>query len=260
MYPSAVTQKPRFGPRQGMAGASEGSLADDRSGGVPRARILVIEDDPDIAGSIADCLSIDIYDVATCHDGAEGLRLALTGSYDALVVDRLIPGIDGLSLIRRLRDAGISTPILMLTALGSVQDRVEGLDAGADDYLVKPFATAELQARLRSVLRRLAAAEAVNRLVAGPITMDLLARKVERDGVEVRLQPREFRLLEELLRAAGTFVPRHVLIERVWNLRFDPRTKIVETHMSRLRAKLNENGPDVIETSRGLGYRIGPDA
>lgn len=232
-------------------------MSDEGLNSAPKGRILVVEDDLDIAGSIVECLSADGYEVSTRHDGESGLRQALADNYDALILDWLIPRLDGLSLIRRLRDAGNTTPILMLTALSSVKDRVEGLDAGADDYLVKPYAAAELLARLRNVLRRRAAADAVNRLAAGPITMDLLSRRVERDGVEVRLQPREFKLLEELLRAAGTFVPRHVLIERVWNLRFDPRTKIVETHMSRLRAKLNENGPDVIETSRGLGYRIG---
>jgi len=217
--------------------------------------ILLIEDDREMAAIIESYLVSAGFRVMPATDGLEGLNAAMTRSADAIVLDRSLPGIEGLELLGRLRGAGISTPALILSARASVRDRIEGLEAGADDYLVKPFALDELLARLRVMLRR-GAPTAELQLVAGPIVLNLLTREVHRDGIPVPLQPKEARLLEELMRHAGTFVPRAMLLERVWNFQFDPNTKIVETHMSRLRAKLNVNGPDLIETRRAQGYRI----
>ena len=160
-----------------------------------------------------------------------------------------------------LRAASIATPVLLLTAIGQIEDRVEGLEAGADDYLVKPFAFSELAARCNALSRRAPAGQVETHFAVGSIRLDLLKRQVTRDGVPIPLQPREFRLLEELLRNADRVVTRNMLLERVWNFHFDPQTNIVETHMSRLRSKLNANGqPDAIETVRGAGYRIRSDA
>jgi two-component system OmpR family response regulator len=169
----------------------------------------------------------------------------------------MMPGLDGLAVLKRLRAADVTTPALMLTALGRIEDRVSGLEAGADDYLVKPFAFSELAARVHALGRRRAPQTVTTRLSVGPVEMDLLAREVRRDGDAIALQPKEFRLLEELMRHADEFVTRTMLLERVWDFHFDPQTKIVETHISRLRSKLNEGGrPDLIETERGVGYRI----
>ncbi len=173
------------------------------------------------------------------------------------VVDRMLPGLDGVALVKRIRAAAIETPVLMLTALGRIEDRVSGLEAGADDYVVKPFAFSELAARVNALARRKAPDSQLTRLESGGITLDLLARKVTRDGEPIALQPREFRLLEELMREDGKVVTRTMLLERVWNYHFDPQTNIVETHISRLRSKLNEGAkPDAIETVRGVGYRM----
>lgn len=189
--------------------------------------------------------------------GEDALHVGLTETLDVIVLDRMLPGLDGLSVLRRLRAAEVTAPVLLLTALGKIEDRVEGLEAGADDYLVKPFAFSELAARLQALGRRQGQSAVATRLWAGDVEMDLLTREVWRGGASVQLQPREFRLLEELMRHAGQFVTRAMLIERVWNFHFDPQTKIVETHMSRLRAKLNEGGrPDAIENERGVGYRM----
>ena len=164
---------------------------------------------------------------------------------------------DGLSILRRLRAADVAAPVLLLTAMGRIENRVEGLDAGADDYLVKPFAFSELAARINALGRRPPPQEIVTRLASDGIEMNLLSRQVRRNGKVISLQPREFQLLEELLRNAGKFVTRTMLLQRVWDFHFDPQTKIVETHISRLRTKLNEGGlPDAIETLRGVGYRM----
>ena len=165
--------------------------------------------------------------------------------------------LDGLSVLKRLRVADITTPVLMLTALGRIEDRVDGLHAGADDYLVKPFAFSELAARVQALARRHIPTSVSTRLHAAGLEMDLLRREVRREGKLIPLQPREFRLLEELLRHAGEFITRTMLLERVWDFHFDPQTKIVETHMSRLRSKLNDGfAEDIIETARGTGYRV----
>lgn len=220
-------------------------------------RILIAEDDAETAGFVARGLGELGHNVAHAAVGEDALHLGLTERFDLIILDRLMPGMDGLSVLRRLRAANITTPALMLTALGRIEDRVDGLDTGADDYLVKPFAFSELAARVNALGRRASPQAVATRLSAGPIDMDLLAREVTRDGKLVTLQAKEFRLLEELMRHAGTYVTRTMLLERVWDFHFDPQTKIVETHISRLRSKLNDGGrPDLIETERGVGYRI----
>jgi two-component system OmpR family response regulator len=169
----------------------------------------------------------------------------------------MLPALDGVSIVRRLRAAEIQTPVVILTALGRINDRVEGLEAGADDYLVKPFAFSELAARVAAVGRRRPIQSQPTRLEYRGIEIDLLRREVRRDGATIVLQPREFRVLEELMNEGGKIVTRTMLLERVWNYHFDPQTNIVETHISHLRAKLNEGAkPDAIETVRGVGYRM----
>lgn len=220
-------------------------------------RILLVEDDRETADYVVRGLGELGHVVLLAGDGEDALHLGATESVDVLVLDRMLPLLDGIAVLRRLRAAGVATPALMLTALGRVEDRVAGLDAGADDYLVKPFAFSELVARLNALARRTTVGETVTRLEAGPLAMDLLTREVTREGAVITLQPREFRLLEELMRNAGRFVTRTMLLERVWDFHFDPQTKIIETHMSRLRTKLNfGDKPDLIETVRGVGYRM----
>jgi len=220
-------------------------------------RILLAEDDNDTRNFVERGLGELGHNVIAAANGEDALHHALTEDVDVIILDRMMPMLDGLSVLKRLRAGGITVPVLMLTALGRIEDRVDGLEAGADDYLVKPFAFSELAARIQALGRRTAPAAVTTRLAIGGIEMDLLAREVRRGGKKVNLQPREFRLLEELMRHAGEFVTRTMLLERVWDFHFDPQTKIIETHMSRLRTKLNEGGQlDAIETVRGVGYRI----
>jgi len=225
-------------------------------------RILLAEDDAETAEFISVGLGALGQQVVRAAAGEVALSLAITEQFNAIVLDRMLPGLDGLSVLRGLRAAGIRTPVLLLTALGRIEDRVDGLEAGADDYLIKPFAFTELAARLNALLRRVTGAEAVTRLEVGTIEIDLLKREVHRGSRPIALQPREFRLLEELMRSAGRVVTRTMLLERVWDFHFDPQTNIVETHISRLRAKLNEapGSNDAIETVRGVGYRMHRDA
>lgn len=220
-------------------------------------RILLAEDDPETRQFVERGLREQGHNVLAAERGEDALHLGLTEALDVIVLDRMLPGLDGLGVLKRLRAAEIAVPVLMLTALGRIEDRVDGLQAGADDYLVKPFAFSELAARVQALARRRAPASVATVLQAGGIEMDLLRREVRREGRAIALQPREFRLLEELLRNAGQFVTRTMLLERVWDFHFDPQTKIVETHMSRLRAKLNDGfASDAIETARGAGYRV----
>ncbi len=197
------------------------------------------------------------------NDGAEGLTSALKGDYAALILDRMLPRLDGLSLVRRLRAEGRDTPVLFLTTMSGIDDRVEGLEAGADDYLVKPFAFAELLARVHALTRRTdprSGRGVATRLVAADLEIDLIQRKVERGGQPVELQAQEFKLLEYMMRNAGRVVTRTMLLEHVWNLNFDPRTNIVETHMSRLRAKIDRGQTrELIHTIRGTGYTLRED-
>lgn len=220
-------------------------------------RIIVAEDDNDTAGFIQKGLRELGHNVVLTGDGMDALHLLSTEQLDVAVLDRMLPGLDGLSVVRRARAAGVETPVLLLTALGRIDDRVSGLEAGADDYLVKPFAFSELSARLNALGRRKPLQNEPTQLQYDGVVMDLLKRQVLRDGVTVNLQPREFRILEELMRGQGKVVTRTMLLERVWNYHFDPQTNIVDTHISRLRSKMNEGGKaDLIETIRGVGYRL----
>ncbi len=220
-------------------------------------RVLVAEDDATAAGFIARGLIELGHDVTLAATGTDALARLTSQSFDVAILDRMLPELDGLTVLQQVREAGGALPILMLTALGRIEDRVAGLEAGADDYLVKPFAMSELVARVNALMRRRSAGDAVTALSVGPLAMDVLHREVRHEGRSIPLQPREFRLLEELMRNAGRIVTRTMLLESVWGFHFDPQTNLVETHMSRLRTKLALGGAkDVIETVRGAGYRL----
>jgi len=217
-------------------------------------RLLLVEDDGELAASLVSRLCADGYAVDHHSDGRQGLAAALQEDFDALVVDRMLPGMNGLELVKALR-LRKHTPVIYLTTMSGIDDRVEGLNAGGDDYLVKPFAFAELLARVRALTRR--PIQPPSRLSAGGIDMDLLARTVTRAGRLIELVPQEFRLLEYLMRNADRVVTRKMLLEKVWNVYFDPGTNVVESHISRLRASLNEGfSTDPIQTVRGEGYRL----
>jgi len=220
-------------------------------------KLLVIEDDREAAAYIAKGLGESGYVVDTAAEGRDGLFMATGGGYDALIVDRMLPGMDGLTVIATLRAADVKTPVLILSALGAVDDRVKGLRAGGDDYLVKPFAFAELLARVEALLRRGSSSGAATRLKIGELEMDLLARAVTRQGKAIELLPREFRLLEFLMRHAGQVVTRTMLLENVWDYHFDPQTNVIDVHVSRLRQKLDKGFDRVmLHTVRGAGYRL----
>jgi two-component system OmpR family response regulator len=222
-------------------------------------RILVIEDDRSIGPYVADGLRREGHVVDLVADGRDGLVRAATGDHDLLVVDRLLPGLDGLALVQTLRATGNRTPVLFLTAVGGVEDRIAGLRAGGDDYLVKPFAFGELSARVDALARRPALREGAEELRAGDLALDVARRKVTRAGVEIDLLPRELALLEHLLRRKGRVQTRTMLLEAVWDLRFDPQTNVVESHVSRLRAKVDRPfDRPLIRTVRGSGYVIDP--
>ena len=218
--------------------------------------ILVIEDDPATADYIARGLAQEGHVAEVANNGTDGLVRAVSGVFDVIVTDRMLPGPDGLSILRALRAASIKTPVLMLTALGDVERRVEGLDAGADDYLAKPFAFSELHARIRALARRPApSAAAQTELTVGDLRMNLLRRAVMRGARAIELLPTEWRLLEYLMRHPGELVTRTMLLERVWDCAFDPTTNVVDVHVSRLRRKLEHSGePPLIRTVRGAGY------
>jgi two-component system OmpR family response regulator len=218
-------------------------------------KVLVIEDDRETGAYVKKGLQEHGHVVDLAATGRDGLFLAAGETYDVIIADRRLPGLDGLSIVKTIRGAGVKTPVLFLTTMSGVGDRVEGLEAGADDYLVKPFAFAELIARLNALTRRppMVATETVLRVA--DLEMDLIARKVRRTGQEIDLQPREFRLLEYLMRNAGKTVTRTMLLESVWDFHFDPKTNIVETHISRLRSKVDKGfDAELIETVRGAGY------
>lgn len=220
-------------------------------------KLLVIEDDATTGNYIARGLREEGHVVDLVTDGRQGLIQATGNAYDVLVVDRMLPEIDGLTLLKTLRGTGNLTPALFLTAMGSVEDRIGGLNAGADDYLVKPFAFGELSARVAALARRPQALDQETVLRVADLEMDLLARKVTRAGQEIDLLPREFALLEHLLRRKGRVQTRTMLLESVWDLSFDPMTNVVETHISRLRSKIDRPfDRELIQTVRGAGYRI----
>ena len=220
-------------------------------------KLLVIEDDREAAAYVAKGLTESGYVVDLAHEGRGGLFMASSGNYDALIIDRMLPGMDGLTVVAALRSAEIRTPVLILSALGAVDDRVKGLRAGGDDYLVKPFAFAELLARVEALLRRGSGNSATTKLRVGDLEMDLLARQVTRAGQEIELLPREFRLLEFLMRHAGQVVTRTMLLENVWDYHFDPQTNVIDVHVSRLRQKIDKGFPKpLLHTVRGAGYSL----
>jgi two-component system, OmpR family, response regulator len=221
-------------------------------------KLLVIEDDREAAAYIAKGLSESGYVVDLAPDGRTGLFMASSGNYDALIIDRMLPGMDGLALLTALRAAEIRTPVLILSALGAVDDRVKGLRAGGDDYLAKPFAFAELLARIEALLRRGSSASTQpTRLKVGDLEMDLLTRNVTRGGREIELLPREFHLLEFLMRRAGQVVTRTMLLENVWDYHFDPQTNVIDVHVSRLRQKIDKGfAKPMLHTIRGAGYSL----
>ncbi len=223
-------------------------------------RVLLAEDDADVAEFIQRGLGELGHVVTHVANGEDALHVGAIEGFDVMVLDRMLPLIEGLDVLRRLRAAMVRTPVLVLTAKGGIADRVDGLDAGADDYLVKPFAMAELVARLNALMRRPPISEVVTRIEVGDVVLDVLRREVTRAGRSIHLQPREFSLLEQLMRHAGRVVTRTMFLETIWGFHFDPQTNIVESHLSRMRAKLREGfSDDPIETIRGAGYRMRVD-
>ncbi|MGN8197339.1 winged helix-turn-helix domain-containing protein [Salinisphaera sp. RV14] len=221
-------------------------------------KILLIEDDPETADYVARGLRELGHTVDIARDGAEGLFFATEESgYALLIVDRMLPRLDGLAIVKTMRDAGLKTPVLFLTTMGGIDDRVEGLEAGGDDYLTKPFAFAELAARVQALARRPPLQSEATILQVADLTMDIVKRRVWRGNQAIELQPREFRLLEYLMRHAGEVVTRTMLLEHVWDFHFEPRTSVVETHISRLRAKIDRGfETPLLHTVRGAGYSI----
>jgi two-component system OmpR family response regulator len=220
-------------------------------------RILVVEDDPETSAYIANGLKKEGHSVDQFGDGRDALLQATTEDYDVMIVDRMLPGLDGLSLVRTLRGSGRHVPAIFLTSLGGVEDRVTGLEAGGDDYIAKPFAFSELLARIHAVARRPPLKGEDTMLHVGDLQLDLVRHTVTRGGVRIDLQPREFRLLEVLMRNRGRVLTRTMLLERVWDFHFDPKTSVVETHISRLRAKIDKPfDTELIQTIRGTGYSI----
>ncbi len=218
-------------------------------------QILIIEDDIQTAKFIQNGLQESGFMVDHEPDGEKGLAQAMTNQYDALVIDRMLPNLDGLSIIEQLRGRGFNVPILILSALGDVDQRVEGLKAGGDDYLVKPYAFSELLARLQSLVRRTQPNQEVNQLQVHDLKMDLLKRKVTRGNDVIDLQPKEFILLETLMRNAGEVITRTMLLEKVWDYNFDPQTNVIDVHISRIRAKIDKDyDVPLLKTIRGSGY------
>ena len=223
-------------------------------------KILIVEDDLSTAAYLAKGLSEAGYLVETTHDGRDGLFLASEGVFDLVIADRMLPGLDGLAMVSAIRAAGIDTPALVLSALASVDDRVDGLKAGGDDYLCKPFSFAELSARVEALVRRrerAAAEPARTRLTVGDLEIDLLSRVVTRAGRTIPLGAREFNLLEFMARHAGQVVTRTMMLEKIWNYHFDPGSNVVDVHIGRLRRKLEEgHAAPILHTVRGAGYRL----
>jgi two-component system OmpR family response regulator len=220
-------------------------------------RILVIEDDREAAGWLVKGLAEAGHVADLASDGEEGLALAREGIHDCLIVDRMLPKLDGLAIIKTIRDEGFTTPVLILSALSDVDERVKGLRAGGDDYLAKPYAFSELLARVEGLSRRKSGTTLETRLKACDLEMDLLSRSVTRGGKPIPLQPREFKLLEYLVRNAGHIVTRTMLLENVWDYHFDPQTNVIDVHVSRLRGKIDKGFEEpLLQTVRGAGYMI----
>lgn len=220
-------------------------------------RVLVLEDDQETAAYIAKALTEAGHLVECAADGRDGLYLATSAEYDAVILDRMLPGLDGLSVLQALRAAKVQTPVLILSALSQIDDRVKGLRAGGDDYLTKPFAFSELLARLEALLRRPTGETVGTSLKVADLELDLLSRAVRRAGKVIELQPREFRLLEYLMRHAGQAVTRTMLLEGVWDYNFDPQTNVIDVHISRLRQKIDKGFErPLLHTIRGVGYAL----
>ncbi len=220
-------------------------------------RVLVVEDDASVADYILKGLKQSGYTTNHAADGKQGLFLATSEDYDLMIIDRMLPQVDGLTLIQTLRASENKTPVLILSALGEVDDRVKGLKAGGDDYLVKPFAFAELLARIEAILRRQESSNMQTRLKVADLEMDLLAHKVTRNGEGFNLQPREYKLLEYLMKHAGQVVTRTMLLENVWEYHFDPQTNVIDVHISRLRQKIDKGfDKQLLTTVRGAGYML----
>jgi two-component system OmpR family response regulator len=220
-------------------------------------KLLIVEDDEETAAFLADGLKARGHESDWAADGRSGLQQASTGRYDVVILDRMLPELDGLGVVQGMRAASVSTPVLFLTHRSGIDERVDGLEAGGDDYLVKPFAFEELMARLSALARRPSLGGEPTALCVLDLEMDLIRRTVRRGGEAIELQPREFQLLEFLMRSEGRIVTRRMLLEKVWNFHFDPRTNIVETHISRLRAKVDRGrAAPLIHTIRGAGYAL----
>ena len=218
-------------------------------------KLLIVEDDATTADFICKAFKEHGHAIDHAISGQDGLTMATTGAYDVLVLDRMLPELDGLTMVRALRAADVKTPVLMLTSMGGIDDRVEGLEAGGDDYLIKPFAFTELLARVHALARRPPYQAMATALTVADLHLDVIKRVVTRGGRKIDLQQREFQLLEFLMRHAGRVVTRTMLLEAIWNFHFDPKTNIVETHISRLRGKINGAAdPELIHTVRGEGY------
>ena len=227
-----------------------------RSCGSPM-RVLVIEDDRETAHFLQKALKESGHSADVVGDGQAGLALAREGTYDVLIVDRMLPLLDGLALVKTLREEGDRTPVLILSALGEVDDRVKGLRAGGDDYLTKPYAYTELLARMEALSRRAVPEEQQTRYIVGDLVLDRLSHRVTRKGDAIPLQPREYRLLEYLMKNAGQVVTRTMLLENVWDYHFDPQTNVIDVHISRLRAKIDKGFErPLLHTVRGAGYVI----
>lgn len=220
-------------------------------------KILLLEDDRKTGDYIVKGLASAGHVVDWVEDGRDGLSAALDGAYDVMILDRMVPGLDGLTVVRTLRSASVRTPVLFLTAMSGVDDRVEGLEAGGDDYLVKPFAFSELTARINALVRRPPIAAEKTRLRVGDLEMDLVRRTAERGGIPVELLPREFLLLELFMRNEGRVLTKTMLLERIWNFNFDPQSSVVETHISRLRTKIDKPFEfPLLHTVRNIGYSL----
>lgn len=220
-------------------------------------KLLLLEDDATTSANLSRTLRAAGHVVDACATGPDAIFLGTSNDYTVLILDRMVPQMDGLSVLKALRAAGVHTPALFLTAMGGVHDRVEGLDAGGDDYLVKPFAASELLARVNALARRPPVSDVVTQLRVADLEVDLVKRTVRRAGKSIELQAQEFKLLEYLMRHAGAIVTRTMLLENVWSFHFDPQTNVIESHMSRLRAKVDRGfDQELIHTVRGAGYRI----
>jgi two-component system, OmpR family, response regulator len=220
-------------------------------------RVLVVEDDPRAGAYLVKGLKETGITAELAHDGKKGLFMALGGGFDVIVLDRMLPGLDGLSVVAALRAAGDKTPVLIVSALGAVDDRVKGLKAGGDDYLAKPYAFAELHARLEALSRRGKTSVAQMTLTVADLDMDLASREVRRSGRPIELKPKEFALLEYFMRHAGQVVTRTMLLENVWDYAFDPQTNVIDVHVSRLRGKLDKGfDKPLLHTVRGAGYML----